>query len=167
MNVRPAHVDDAKGIAYVHVRAWRTAYRDIVPADYLASLSVEKRTTSWRDHLAKASPEIWVAEELPEVVGWVAFGSSRDTDAEQDTGEVEALYVLPEYWSTGTGRALWQKARARLKERGFRRATLWVLAENSRAIGFYGAAGFAPTLNRSIEIGGKVLSEVRYEVPIG
>ena len=167
MNVRPARVKDAGGIAGVHVRTWQSAYLGIVPDAYLRALSIDARTASWQANLTAASPEVWVAEKHAEVVGWIAFGKSRDADASADTGEVEALYVLPAYWSTGVGRTLWEKAYLRLQARGFRRATLWVLADNARAIRFYSAAGFAPSLERAIEIGGKSLLEVRYEVPIG
>ena len=167
MNVRAARVDDAAGIASVHVRTWQAAYRGIVSDAYLRTLSIDERTKSWRANLIAASPEVWVAEEQAEVVGWIAFGTSRDADAGAGTGEVEALYVLPEYWSTGVGRTLWERAYLRLQARGFRRATLWVLADNARAIRFYSAAGFAPSLERAIGIGGQSLPEVRYEVPIG
>ena len=124
MNVRLAHLGDARGVANVHVCAWRAAYRGIVPDEHLDSLSVEKREESWRQRFLQARPEVWVAEAPPEIVGWIAFGASRDEDASPTTGEIEALYVLPEYWSTGTGRALWLKARSRLKERGFGSVTL-------------------------------------------
>ena len=168
MNVRPAHVDDSGGIAEVHVRSWQSAYRDIVPAPYLESLSIERRTLFWRSQILESSPtEIVVAEIDKRLVGWASFGPSRDDDARESTGELYAFYVLPELWGTGVGRALWSRAEERLVERGFARVTLWVLRENLRAIRFYQAAGFAPTVERSIEIGGKNLHELRYEVPIG
>ncbi len=166
MNIRPAHVDDAGAIASVHVRTWQRAYRGIVPDGYLDSLSVERREISWREALARATSEVWVAEAAAGPVGWIAFGGCRDADASADTGEVEALYVLPDYWSTGTGRELWLRARSRLRERGFGRVTLWVLSDNARAVRFYVAAGFAAAMQRNIEIGGAVLAEIRYELPI-
>ncbi|HZF32073.1 MAG TPA: GNAT family N-acetyltransferase [Gammaproteobacteria bacterium] len=166
MKVRPGQVEDALGIATVHVRGWQAAYPSIVPAHDLSSLSIDE-AVSWRAELASAPPEIWVAEESEGVIGWIAFGPSRDADAAADTGEVEAVYVSPEHWSTGTGRALWLTARRRLQESGFRRATLWVLADNERAIRFYRAAGFAPSVERSVEIAGKALAEIRYEMPLG
>ena len=166
MNVRPAQLHDARGIADVHVRSWQAAYRGIVPDEHLNSLSIDAREMSWRRQLNAESPEVWVAEVRSEVVGWVSFGASRDDDAAAGVGEVEAIYVLAEHWSTGAGRALWLKARQRLSERGFERVTLWVLADNSRAIRFYRAAGFAPSLTRVVEIGGKNLNEIRYEVRI-
>lgn len=43
MLLRPAEPADAMAVAYVHVRAWQVAYRDLLPADYLASLKPEDR----------------------------------------------------------------------------------------------------------------------------
>jgi ribosomal protein S18 acetylase RimI-like enzyme len=168
MNVRPAHVDDAGGIASIHVRVWQAAYRGIVPEPYLESLSIERRTIFWRSQILESSPtEIVVADSAQSLAGWASFGPSRDDDRRESIGELYAIYVLPELWGTGAGRGLWDRAKQRLIERGFQRVTLWVLRDNVRAIRFYEAAGFAPTTERAIEIGGKNLPEVRYEVPIG
>lgn len=163
MNMRRATLADADVIATVHVRAWQSVYIGIVPAQHLESLSVERRAAVWRDSLARARCEVWVAEEAGRVIGWVAFGPSRDAGAQNGTAEVEAIHVSPEHWSAGIGRALWEVAHARLVEKGYRAVTLWVLAENTRAIQFYTAAGFAATTTgHTVEIGGKALEEVRY-----
>jgi ribosomal protein S18 acetylase RimI-like enzyme len=104
-----------------------------------------------------------------EVIGLVSFGTSRDSDAASTTGELEAIYICPQYWGTGLGRALWLKARDRLKNRGFTMTTLWVLSENSRAIRFYRVAGFLPdwSSEKAISLGGKELKEVRFATAIG
>lgn len=165
--LRRAVPDDAPAIADVHVRSWRQAYRGIVPDAVLDGLSVERRTAFWRESLAQGAPEVWVAEDAAEgIVGWVAFAASRDADAAPGTGEVRAIYVLEGFWSAGVGRALWSTARLRLAEGGFSSATLWVLAENARAIRFYRAAGFGPAggpgSHKQSAHGGAVLHEVRY-----
>src|SRR5688572_24518170 len=119
MNIRPATEADAQGIASVHVHSWQAAYRGIVPDAYLDSLSVEKRELVWRESILQGIPELWVAEFQSQVTGWVAFGPSRDNDATPSTGELQAIYVAPTHWDTGTGCALWLLARRRLIERGF------------------------------------------------
>ena len=151
------------------MRTWRAAYVDIVPQPYLDGLSVDKRETALREGLARGKPEMWVAVNDAQVIGWIAFGPSRDADALPAMGEVEALYVLPEHWSTGVGRELWHAAAARLIERGFPALTLWVLEDNARAIRFYTATGLKPnpTTRKTISIGGKALAEVRYETSAG
>lgn len=164
MKTRLAHPSDARAIAEVHVRSWQSAYRGIVPDTYLDALSVERRAMAFGEALSRGSPEMWVAESHADIVGWIAFGSSRDADATQSVGEVEAIYVSPSHWSAGAGSALWSVARPRLVERGFTSVTLWVLEDNHRAIRFYSRAGFAPDVaaRKRLSIGGKSLWEARY-----
>jgi len=169
MEIRRALETDAAGIATVHVRTWQSAYRGIVPDEYLNSLSVETRTRTWREALARGGPEeVWVAILGRDVAGWIAFGPTRGEHAAANTGELEALYVAAQYWGTGLGRELWQQARNCLSDRGFTAVTLWVLLENIRAIRFYRAAGFAPNREseKQIIIGGKPLMEIRYEIDL-
>jgi len=45
--VRRAEPRDAPAVARVHVASWRQAYRGLLPQEYLDSLSVEARTTTW------------------------------------------------------------------------------------------------------------------------
>ena len=169
MNIRPAIATDARPVATVHIHTWQSAYRGIVPDAYLESMSIDARERIWAGVIERGAPELWVAEIDSQVVGWSAFGPSRDADAKPRTGELEAIYVLPQHWKTGTGRALWLITRRRLIERGFASATLWVLADNVRAIHFYTAAGFAPDAasDKQIHCGGRALREIRYETDLG
>ncbi len=168
--IRRALESDAVGIATVHVRAWQAAYRGIVPDAYLDSLSVDARAKNWREILVRDGPaEVWVAVLSGDVAGWIAFGPLRDGPATAQSGELEAIYVSAQYWGAGLGRGLLLKARGRLAERGFTTVSLWVLLENTRAIRFYRAAGFAPNREseKQIIIGGKPLMEIRYEIDLG
>jgi ribosomal protein S18 acetylase RimI-like enzyme len=169
MNIRAAVESDAQGVARVHVETWQAAYRGVVPDAYLDSLSIDKREQVWRESIRAGIPELWVAEIRSEIKGWAAFGASRDADASTAVGELEAIYVAPDCWRTGVGRALWLVARRRLIERCFLSATLWVLSENSRAIRFYAGAGFQPNplSEKEVSLGGKALKEVRYETFFG
>jgi len=52
MNIREANIEDAKGIANVHVKAWQSAYKGIMPEEYLLSLSVKDKTELWLQTLS-------------------------------------------------------------------------------------------------------------------
>ncbi len=41
--IRPAVFKDAAAIAHVHIDAWRTTYRSLMPDDVLDNLSFERR----------------------------------------------------------------------------------------------------------------------------
>lgn len=168
MEIMRAISEDAHDIALVHVLAWQAAYNGIVPAEHLAAQSVEKREAVWRECIAKGTPEILVAKTAGQLVGWVAFGPSRDADAPHQAAEVWAIYVAPSHWSRGVGRLLWLHAREQLAEKGFKSISVWVLAENARAIRFYGAAGFIadPVGQKEVTMAGKPLRELRYETAL-
>ncbi|BAU49643.1 GNAT family acetyltransferase [Sulfurifustis variabilis] len=160
--------EDAHDIAQVHVLAWQAAYEGIVPAEHLAIQSVAKREAAWREAIATGTPEILVAKADDQLVGWIAFGPSRDKNAGSKAAEVWAIYVAPSHWSRGVGRLLWLHARERLAEQGYESVSVWVLAENTRAMKFYRAAGFVaePTGQKEVMMAGKSLQELRYETAL-
>jgi ribosomal protein S18 acetylase RimI-like enzyme len=168
MIVRPAILEDSRAIAEIHVRSWQAAYRDIVPPAFLDSLSIEQRERGWRQRLERDTSGTSVLEERGEVLGWVSAGPSRDADARSSTSELWAIYVAPEHWRRGAGQRLWDNAEAHLTRAGFLEVTLWVLKDNTRAIGFYRANGFTvdPGVEKAIELGGAEVIEVRLRKPL-
>ncbi|OAI39868.1 hypothetical protein AYO38_06750 [bacterium SCGC AG-212-C10] len=164
--IREATPADAHAIATVQVRGWRAAYRGLIPQKFLDALSIEDRTRRFGGILAAPQPGVrfWVAERGGHVIGYASAGPSRDdgVDAEA-TGEVYALYLVPEAWDTGSGRALFTTAADSLRGDGFQTATLWVLEANERARRFYEHAGweFDGTV-MPFDAGGVAVPEVRY-----
>jgi ribosomal protein S18 acetylase RimI-like enzyme len=168
MQICCASVDDAKAIAEVHVATWQSAYAGIIPADFLEGLSVEKREAYWREEIPLGKQKIAVAKIDGQMAGWVSYGKSRDEDAQSHTAEIWAIYVSPNYWSSGVGRQLWLHAKTDLLNEGFQSISLWVLEQNARAIDFYRKAGFAPDSlgGKECQIGGAALTEIRYVVQL-
>src|SRR5512141_1490874 len=120
--VRKARVDDAPGIARVHVASWRTTYRDLLKAEVLASLSYERRAEGWKRTLADpgSASFLYVTEdENGRIVGFVAAGSCQAEETEAD-GEIYAICLLEEVQGQGLGRRLMQAAMEELGRRGFR-----------------------------------------------
>jgi ribosomal protein S18 acetylase RimI-like enzyme len=164
MNIDRATLSDVRAVAEIHVEAWRSAYSRILPADYLASLSVEQREAMWKKTIESEQPELLVAKDDGNVLGWVLFGTCRDEEATSSQAELWAIYVAPSSWFKGIGRQLWQQARDRLSLRGYTECSLWVFPENEQAIRFYRSIGFvADNLPpKQFELGGRQLQEVRY-----
>ncbi len=152
---------DAAAIARVHVDSWRVAYRDHLPAELLASLSVEQRQAGWEELLGNPESPTLVAELDGEVVGFAGVGPSRD---EQGVAELYAIYLDPQRYGTGVGRALMDAALARLRELGYGEATLWVLDGNERAERFYRIAGWRKDEGalKTEDWRGTTIREVRY-----
>lgn len=82
-----------------------------------------------------------VATDDGRVVGFATFGPARPEDAR--VGELYAIYVDPDRWGAGYGRALIAAAERGLREAGYAQAVLWVLASNARSRRFYEIAGWA------------------------
>ena len=140
MTIRPARPEDASAIAEVHVAAWRSAYANLLPAAYLASMSTVRHAAQAHQAIL-AGHGVLVAEHGNDVVGFCTMGRSR-TPGLADA-EIETLYVLDDYRDQGHGRALLQAAAIRLAAQGCGSLFLWVLADNPSRF-FYERMGGKP-----------------------
>ncbi|MDQ1627654.1 MAG: hypothetical protein QOI54_1398 [Actinomycetota bacterium] len=165
--IRAATVEDATGIAEAHVASWQTAYHGLLPQDLLDGLSVERRTAQWQRDIGNGNFGVHVATDpAGRVGGFIATGHSRDDDANENVGELIAIYLLPQLWSLGIGRRLHAAGITGLATR-FAQATLWVLDGNARSRAFYERQGWQPdgTVKRDT-IGHAQVVEVRYRRPL-
>ena len=145
---------DAPAIGEVHVRSWRAAYAGLIPEDFLARLSAESRAASWARRIGDPGipGQVLVVEDDGVVAGFAAF----------DSGQLYALYLLPEFWGRGLGRLLHDRV---VEEMSGDSAVLWVLATNERAKVFYARQGWVDDGARqteTIDDGRVTLEEVRY-----
>lgn len=164
MLLRAAESADAMSVARVHVRSWQSAYRGLLPDEYLDQLRPEDRAQRY-DFEARhpQKPQTLVAIEAGSICGFVTTMPSRDPDLAA-FGELAALYVDPEYWGRGIGMALISAARAQLVKLGFGNALLWVLEGNIRADRFYRNDQWTPDgLQRTDTMWGITVNEIRYQ----
>ncbi len=163
--LRPALIRDADGIARVHVETWQSTYAGLVPADYLARMTVARSSAQWHRAAANATKgnDLVVAEIDEEIVGFVTFGPSRSKGL-PFSGEVFALYVTVDWQSQGLGRRLLATAFHGLEGEGHRGAHVWVLAENPSRF-FYEAMGGQRAGERVEEFAGVGLQELAYGWP--
>jgi ribosomal protein S18 acetylase RimI-like enzyme len=173
VGIREATVEDAQAIATIHVDSWQAAYRGILPEAYLANLAVTQRREAWRKSIIAGRPRVLVAHAGAHadadahadetLLGWVAFGDSRDGDKDHRWAEVETLYIAPAFWRKGVGKRLIDAARHALQSAGYTNVALWVLLDNRRARAFYKRSGFVcDNSSRGVQLGGKWLTEIRY-----
>ena len=123
IRVREALPADAEALGAVHYRAWMETYTGLIGPVYLQSMSAEKSAAMFRKQSCR---EILAAE----------------ADAPAGFGEIRGVYVLRAYQRCGIGKSLLASAAEALRAQGFRKAYLWVLRENDRAIRFYERNGF-------------------------
>jgi len=165
LTLRLAGPSDAYGLAEMHVAAWQSAFRGMLPDDFLDGLTVAGRAERWQQILTETARHVWVVSEAERIVGFVSIGASRDDDAcPGQTGEIYAFYVHPDRWRHGIGSMLMAQALRELHRLGYVEATLWVLRGNMQAKSFYEAAGFVPDGGAKIDVNpaGISFDEVRY-----
>ncbi len=156
MHVRPADMSDVPRLAEIHVRSWQVAYREILPHEFLAELSVERREETWTKNLGQT----FVVEHGNGVAGFVRVAPSDDPNL----GEVQSIYLDPDYFRRGLGRSLLAAAEERLADMGFQNAILWVFVDNQAARRFYEAMGWRVEPRTALmELGGRQLTEIRYQ----
>ena len=137
-------VDDASAIATIHVRAWLAAFRGLLPDYVLDEISDEHATGLWADLIAGGLHGFTLVAEDDAVTGFCSVSTpSRDDDATPRTAEIGTLYVDPDRWRSGAGRALLERALDTLGT-DWDEVTLWVLRDNTDARAFYERFGFAP-----------------------
>ena len=161
-SIRLATLDDAPGIAHVHVESWRTTYAGIVPDEYLAALKEADRATTWREQLSN-SLEVSVADLDGEVIGFITGGPIREPIHSYDA-ELYAIYLLQSAQGQRIGPALLHELATSLLNKGFRSMAVWVLEQNP-AKHFYIHTGAELLASKDIEIGGATLTEVAYGWP--
>lgn len=156
---------DCERVAEIRVGGWQSAYRGIVPQSHLDAMSVPEDTERQRTRFLQRSPGVLnlVAEQDGKVVGWLCHGPYRDGEARTTDAELYALYVAPDRYRDGIGRALLEESLRRCTAAGHDRMFLWVLRENSRARRFYEAAGFrCDGVEEPFVVDGVEVPEVRY-----
>jgi ribosomal protein S18 acetylase RimI-like enzyme len=162
--VRAAVIEDAPAIARIHVASWRSTYRTLLPADFLASLDEAGYADRWTRFIGEASNVVYVVEDEGLLVGFASGGRERAGETGY-TGELYAIYILDEFHGRGHGRELVRAMVAGLRHMGLEDMIIWVLRDNQSARRFYERLGGAYVRSQPITIGSVTLEEVSYGWP--
>ena len=161
--LRCATPDDAARMAAVHIDAWRSAYRGLVPDSFLAALDHERRPARFREFLETGAGGTYIIEHDGEAVGHLTIGPCRDDDLDERTiGEIWGIYLAPSHWRRGIGSEVCRQAERMLQTRGFEPIVLWVFEGNVSARRFYETLGYQPDGGTKIIEVGTQLPAVRY-----
>ncbi len=163
IQIRPAVIADAGGIATVHVASWQTTYRGILPDDLLDRLSVEQRQRQWERILETNEPAYGVFVAVTDddrIVGFAGGGPTRESDTDY-AGELYSVYLLQTAQRTGTGRRLVGAVARHLVHHGLNSMLLWVATENPARL-FYEALGGQWLREKEESLGGATLREAAY-----
>ena len=161
--VRKARLDDAREIATIHLTSYNSTYAGVLPADYLASQSLDSRIATWEHRLREPAPKvgIYVAGH-PEggSAGFAWGGPARSATAGYEA-ELYSIYLISEAQRHGLGTSLVKTLAKYLLAQELYSMAVWVLAANSSRL-FYEALGGRLVAERQIELGGQPFLEVAY-----
>jgi len=163
MNIRKATARDIRSVAKVHAESWRTAYKGIVPDEYLSFAE----TVDWEEHWSSIEkPEyktqVFVADsEEFGVVGVASAGPERTGDNVY-AGELYALYLLPNFQGIGLGKRLTITTSKHLVEIGIHSMLVWMFKNNTRARLFYQALGADYIRDKEITVAGGLVTITAY-----
>lgn len=166
--IRPATIDDVPSIAALHVAGWQGAYGGIVDQAYLDSLSIEQRKADWQKWLASGETTVFIAEKDGRPGGFIAYGRTKTPPPGSSnirpthSAEIYGLYLHPDFWRQGMGRALLQAAAVDLRDKKHKSLCLWVLDGNARGKSFYESMGGQRIGKHMITIGPDDLKEICY-----
>jgi ribosomal protein S18 acetylase RimI-like enzyme len=160
VSIRHAKPEDALGLSPVFEAAWREAYQGIIPGVSLEKMLARRSARWWRSTVTRGRP-LAVLDVGQGIAGYASYGRCRDRTIPAE-GEIDELYLAPEYQGLGFGRRLFRAVRNDLSHRNMPRMVVWALAENERACAFYGRLGGRAIARVEERIGGVPLGKVAY-----
>ncbi|HEX8524668.1 MAG TPA: GNAT family N-acetyltransferase [Tepidisphaeraceae bacterium] len=166
MSVRKAILNDAPALAEVQMASWQQAYRDILPQHVINAWNAT-RPAQWYSYLRDPNHKTqnFVCEIDSSIVGFALFGSCRDEGADaRENAELYSLYIHPNYWRHGAGRALCANVVQAAGELQFADLCVWTFTANARSRRFYESIGFIlqPARSKDITLEGLSFAEVCY-----
>src|SRR5699024_4633864 len=138
MTIRKANSDDAGEIAKVQVDTWNTAYKDIVPDEYLKQMTYSSRENMWKSILSNQT--VFVAEKNGEIIGFANGGKARSKAYPEYEGELYAIYIIERFQQTGIGKRLFASVVECLKQMNMMSMIVYVLEDNTSRL-FYERLG--------------------------
>ena len=172
VSVRAARAEDAPAIARVQLVTWRTAYRQLLPAEVLDDWDEPAAVDAWRTAVVgPPTPDhgVLVAVDRQQVTGFAAFGPPEADDAPDTlTREVTALLVEPRWGRRGHGSRLLAAVAELAAGNGTARLCAWVAEGDRVTAGFLESAGWARDgWARTLDADGTPLREARWHTLLG
>jgi len=162
IDIRPAGVQDAAGIADVAQRTWNDTYAEIIlPTTQERLLGRWYTPAALGEATGQSDSWFYVAVVEEKVIGFAQFVMREDR-----RGELTRIYVLPEWQRQGVGGRLLGEGLASLLSHGAQEVFVHVERGNNKGIGFYESRGFHGVREFVVELPDQDLDLVEYTLSL-
>lgn len=159
--IRKALPEDAYDYTVCAISSRQSAYKGIVPDEYLDNMLVEKeqQVEKIRKNLTDPDIESYCVIYESKMIGFLAIYKRH--------AEIGAIYLIKDFWGKGYGKEMLDFATNELKSEGHKKIFLWVFEENNRARRFYEKHGFSfDGTKRENDKYGKMLVQLKYTLEL-
>jgi RimJ/RimL family protein N-acetyltransferase len=160
MMIRKALPEDASKYTDCVISCWQSAYKKIIPEEYLINMSANKEqwVEKYKESLTNPGDcEYYCVINSERMIGFLIINKSMSDN-------FWAIYLIEEFCGKGYGKEILDFAINELKCAGHKKICLWVFEENNRARRFYEkyAFSFDGTTRVVDKYGGVPLVQLRY-----
>lgn len=166
-DIREATPMDSEAIGRIHVETWQATYAGMLDPGYLARLDAGTWATRWRESIgrlragtARRGKVLVVTAPGQGAIGFGSCGRARSHTLPYD-GEIETLYIHPDWQGQGLGRELLVALFEELSAAGFLSALVWVVAANPSRF-FYEAMGGERLAEKNEPFAGRPAPQIAY-----
>ena len=165
VKIRAATVADIENLASVQLRSALAGFSHIFPESIAKPIHADLEE-EWAALVA--DPRTMVAAALVDgaFVGVLAAGPDEDHDKGTDCILLK-LYVAPTHFGRGVGSLLYERAIDWFAASGCKRARLWVLEHNTRALQMYERRGWVRQSWLRSDWPGSGIDEIGYVLDLG
>jgi len=167
--IHKALPEDAQNYADCHISCWQTAYKGIVPDEYLEKMLVDrqKMVDRYKERLTNPGTcEHYCVLYEEKMIGFITIDKSIKNDDLNNTG-IWAVYLIEEFRNRGFGKKMLDFSIKELKSVAPKEISLWVFEENVKARRFYEKNNFIySNIKREVDWYGKPLSQLKYVLKI-
>ena len=139
ITIRKALPEDANIYTDCLISCWQSAYKGIVPDEYLESMIKERDQRVGRFKKVFTNPgdcEYYCVMNAENMIGFLTINKSRCADSSY-IGEIWAIYLIEEFCGKGFGKDLLDFEIQELRRVEPKEIFLWVFEDNKRARRFY------------------------------
>lgn len=161
VKIRDVGTSEADAIADLHTVSWKSAYRGLLPEEYLENSMQGERRRHWAQKMPALTNKEFVlaAEQDGKLVGFVAVLDKPEAGFD---ALLDNLHVRPDLKGFGIGGKLLNAVADRLLKTNRKSFYLFVLKGNTSAENFYLAKGGKRLDTVKNELGGMVVEATRF-----